>query len=365
MTDPAARMSDADSDNALTDEAIATRRKQRLRQAMDDASLLIAFATESKHPTDPDPIATMVQVQSAYQQKKELTDAEEATFWNCYSALTSSILPATIEGIKSGAANKTLGFMGWMWRYPWIALPATLALIGYIVLQIFTVQGADILKQYKSTIAELEDASKQPVGDSTSGAIKTAQPPANADTNGNDQTWQPQSGDKVQLLAVEVERFQGLLAEWNSCSFYSLYLHCTAGPSRGEEEAVRAEIRLNNLNASILPMILGLLGACTQVLRSISRRVIDQSMNTIFLPAYYVRIVLGMIIGATIGLFLQPGATPGADNPLSFLTNLPLLTASFLAGYAAEIVFALLDKIVGDARAYISGSKSDGGPAQK
>ena len=83
-------------------------------------------------------------------------------------------------------------------------------------------------------------------------------------------------------------------------------------------------------------------------------------MNTVFLPAYYVRIVLGMILGATIGLFLQP-STANTENPFAFLTNLPLLTASFLAGYAVEIVFALLDKIVGDARSYISGSKSDSG----
>ena len=71
--------------------------------------------------------------------------------------------------------------------------------------------------------------------------------------------------------------------------------------------------------------------------------------------------VLGLIIGATIGLFLAPASASNPANPLGFLATLPLLTAAFLAGYGVEIFFALLDKLVNDARDYIKGRKSDDG----
>ena len=71
------------------------------------------------------------------------------------------------------------------------------------------------------------------------------------------------------------------------------------------------------------------------------------------------RVLLGLIIGATIGLFLTPTAGANPTDPLSFLKSLPLLTAAFLAGYAVEIFFALLDKVVNDARAYIAGKNPD------
>jgi len=344
----------------LTDEEIAKRHQRRLRQALDDASLLIAFATESKRATSGEIIAQLVKAQSIYLEKHALAESEEVDFWNAYSTLTTSVLPATVEGIKGVVANKNLGFLGWMLRYPWISLPSIAALVLYVVVQIYTVQGSDILKQYQVTLDQIAQFKAQQVATKI-----TAQAPQTTTINAQADSFQ--ADDKVELLAAQLVRYQQMLAEWNNCPLYAGLFRCGGVVSRGDEEAVRSQITLNNVNASILPLILGLLGACTQVLRAISKRVIDQSMNPIFLPAYYVRLVLGMIIGATIGLFLQPSAVPNAENPFAFLSNLPLLTASFLAGYAVEILFSLMDKIVGDARSYISGNKPDTGqpPASK
>jgi hypothetical protein len=122
---------------------------------------------------------------------------------------------------------------------------------------------------------------------------------------------------------------------------------------------MRAQIELETGSSYLLPFILGMLGACTQVLRSIARRIGQQSMNPTLLPTYYIRVLLGFIIGTIIGLFMLPAAAGSAANPLSFLSSLPLLTAAFIAGYGAEVVFVALDKIVNDARAYISGEKKE------
>lgn len=365
----------------LTEEDVAALHHQRMRQALDDSSLLIAYAAESKSPTTPEMITALIDAKAAYAAGKTLDKAAEANFWNAYSKLATSAQPATVAGIRNNALNRDLGFFDWMIKYPWISVPATVALVLFIILQIYTVRGAHLLKQFASLNSAFTEAQQAVL-------LEDAAQTQAQEMAAQEQPPRVPAEVKRALIKVSLDRYRELLAEWNSCTLLSIFLFCPSvevkpkviGPTQTvivddnadgafphtssigldpdvDLNAVRAEMRLNNLNASILPMILGLLGACTSVLRSISRRVIDQSMNTSFLPAYYVRIVLGMIIGATIGLFLLPSPDPNAENPFTFLTNLPLLTAAFLAGYAAEVFFALLDRIVGDARNYVAGSK--------
>jgi hypothetical protein len=238
-----------------------------------------------------------------------------------------------VEGIRHVALNRTVTFFGWMWKYLWITLTAGIVLVAYLIIQIHVVSGTTIVSSY-------DDAQRE---------IRVS---ADADR-------------KAELL-IESERLAGLVQAWNACPLYPVLFPCfNAIAAAAPDQILRARISLNSLNAYALPLILALLGSCTQVLRSIARRVIDQSMNVVFLPAYYVRVLLGLIIGGTIGLFLSPAASASTANPLGFLATLPLLTAAFLAGYGVEIFFSLLDKIVNDARSYISGAKSDGGEPGK
>ena len=317
----------------LNDQEIGDLHKQRLRQAIEDSSLLIAYVTASKRTAPADAVTKLIAVQHSYAKKPELSEADEAIFWLSYSSLATAALPATVEGIRHVALNRTVTFFGWMWKYLWITLTASIVLVAYLLIQIHVVSGATILTRYDD--AQLE--------------IKA-------------------SGDELRNaeLKIESERLSDLVGAWNACPLYPVLFPCFEGVSdSAPDQILRARISLNSLNAYALPLILALLGSCTQVLRSIARRVIDQSMNVVFLPAYYVRVLLGLIIGGTIGLFLTPAAGANAANPLGFLATLPLLTAAFLAGYGVEIFFALLDKIVNDARKYIAGPESDGGQPGK
>ncbi|MDQ7248397.1 hypothetical protein [Dongia sedimenti] len=310
----------------LTDADIATLHLQRLRQALEDSSLLISFITASKREAPADAVTKLVAAQHAYASAGKLSDAQEAVFWLAYSALANAALPATVDGIRHVALNRRVTFLGWMHRNLWITLTASVVVLAYLAIQVHVVSGSTILNRYDATQIAMAAADE----------AKTAE------------------------LKDEATRLEGLVGKWNACPIYPILFPCFDNISEGApDQVLRAQISLNNLNAYALPLILALLGSCTQVLRSIARRIIDQSMNTIFLPAYYVRVLLGLIIGATIGLFLTPtsGATP--TDPLAFLKSLPLLTAAFLAGYAVEIFFALLDKVVNDARAYIAGEKAD------
>jgi hypothetical protein len=317
----------------LSDQEIADLHRQRLRQAMDDSSLLIAFVTAAKRESPAKAVTQLIAIQRSYAVKPELSEGDEADFWLAYSTLANAARPATVEGIRHVALNRTVTFFGWMWKYLWITATASIVLIAYLIIQIHVVSGSTIVNSYDEARAEIR---------------------ASTDAT------------QIAELTTDSQRLADLVKAWNACPLYPVLFPCFDNVSgAAPDQILRARISLNSLNAYALPLVLALLGACTQVLRSIARRVIDQSMNVVFLPAYYVRVLLGLIIGGTIGLFLSPAASTSAANPLGFLATLPLLTAAFLAGYGVEIFFSLMDKIVNDARSYISGSKSDGGEPGK
>jgi hypothetical protein len=309
----------------LTDKEMAELHQQRLRQAMEDSSLLVTYIAAARRDAPADAVTKLVAVQHAYTADGKLSAVDEASFWLAYSVLANAALPATVEGIRHVAQNRRVTFFGWMHRNLWITLTASFVVLAYLAIQVHVVSGSTILNRYEANQTAMATADA---------VMKTE-------------------------LAAESDRLTKLVATWNACPIYPVLIPCFEVSDAAPDQVLRAQISLNNLNAYALPLILALLGSCTQVLRSIARRIIDQSMNTIFLPAYYVRVLLGLIIGATIGLFLTPTAGANPTDPLSFLKSLPLLTAAFLAGYAVEIFFALLDKVVNDARAYIAGKNAD------
>jgi hypothetical protein len=322
----------------ITDADIVAQRQQRLRQAMDDSSVLVTFITKSSRQAPADAITKVVVAQHAYATNPVLSDAAEATFWLAYGALITAVAPATIEGIRQVALYRSVSFFGWMLRNLWITLATSVIVLVYLLVQIHVVSGTTIIGHYNATLDDLTTASRA----------------------------EPVDSAKVDLLAKDAERLGDLVTLWNGCPVYPILIPCFAGVSTSApDQALRAQISLNEVNTYFLPLILALLGSCTQVLRSLARRISEQSLNTAFLPTYYVRVLLGLIIGATIGLFLAPASAGNPANPLGFLATLPLLTAAFLAGYGVEIFFALLDKLVNDARDYIKGKKSDDGAGGK
>ncbi len=315
----------------ISDAEIVAQRQQRLRQAMDDSSLLVAFLTKSNRKVPAEAITKVVAMQHAYAANPALNDTDEATFWVAFGALINAAAPATVEGIRHVALYRSVSFFGWMVRNLWITLAASVIVLVYVFTQIHAVSGTMIVNNYSSTLEDLATASRA----------------------------EPRDDDRVQLLAKNVDQLGGLVGLWNGCPIYPVLFPCFTVSTEAPDQILRAQISLNQLNTYFLPLILALLGSCTQVLRALAKRISEQSLNTAFLPTYYVRVLLGLIIGATIGLFLAPAAAANPANPLGFLTTLPLLTAAFLGGYGVEIFFALLDKLINDARDYIKGKKSE------
>jgi hypothetical protein len=100
------------------------------------------------------------------------------------------------------------------------------------------------------------------------------------------------------------------------------------------EHLLNESIYVDVINSSILPIILGLMGACAYVVRLISEQIKETTFSSTSPVRHLVRLVLGGLAGVAIGyggLANAGGLSPSA--------------LAFVAGYAVEPVFATFDSI--------------------
>jgi hypothetical protein len=120
-----------------------------------------------------------------------------------------------------------------------------------------------------------------------------------------------------------------------------------AKQSIGEYDKVRSGIKrlmdqsltLRLLNAVVLPTLIGTLGACAYVARTISDQIKDTTFSSTSIMRNRVRLVLGAVVGAVVGFGWIAG--PTSLSPLAW---------AFVAGYAVEPFFAGIDIIAGKFR---------------
>jgi hypothetical protein len=103
---------------------------------------------------------------------------------------------------------------------------------------------------------------------------------------------------------------------------------------------ITVEIRLvvANIGTYLIAMAMGILGALTFILRTLSQQLRDHTYVPVSTSISIIRICLGAIAGVFGSLFV-----PGADASLK---SLPPLFIPFVFGYGIEILFSLLDRVV-------------------
>ena len=97
---------------------------------------------------------------------------------------------------------------------------------------------------------------------------------------------------------------------------------------------------LNAVSGYVLPVLMGLLGSMTYVLRRYLRSVSNRLLTPSDLREYIVRLVLGTVFGVAIGFFTSASGNASVAVPVSSL-GAPAL--AFVAGYGVESVFRMLD----------------------
>ncbi len=108
-----------------------------------------------------------------------------------------------------------------------------------------------------------------------------------------------------------------------------------------DDRALPAE--LNVVRGYVLPVLMGLLGSMTYVLRRYLRSVGDRLLTPRDLREYIVRLVLGTVFGVAIGFFTSTSIAAPDQAIAGPVGSLGAPALAFLAGYGVEAVFRMLD----------------------
>ncbi len=132
-------------------------------------------------------------------------------------------------------------------------------------------------------------------------------------------------------------------------------------PGTDEQWATAA---LSVLSNSVMPVLYGVLGAMAYVMRRFHDRLAGSLLTPRDQRANIIRLALGALIGASIGLFFNSGAgTSQASGVLGLAVNLSASALAFLAGYGVEAVFRTLDALMSSV--FKIGDGDTAGPAVK
>jgi hypothetical protein len=118
-----------------------------------------------------------------------------------------------------------------------------------------------------------------------------------------------------------------------------------ASPGVSAEEWQTSELRTASLMAGltgvVLPMLLGLLGACTYVFGEFDSAVRSCTLNGREGVQGVLRMLLGAILGGLLGLIWTAGRGVRVEG-----VTLSLGAIAFVVGFSVEIVFRILDRAV-------------------
>jgi len=123
----------------------------------------------------------------------------------------------------------------------------------------------------------------------------------------------------------------------------------STGDAVYDEGAVQhVSVAVGVIGNYILPVLYGALGAMASMFRQLYRRVAERLLTPRDRRAAHIRLMLGVLTGACIGLFFN--SSTGLAQATGIGGAAVTLSASaiaFLAGYAVEAVFTALDAVVG------------------
>jgi hypothetical protein len=110
----------------------------------------------------------------------------------------------------------------------------------------------------------------------------------------------------------------------------------------------KAEYILQIISRFLLPVIYGFMGATVFLVRKIYYEYNRETLSESSTVDFRLRFFLGGVAGLAVAWFLAPSNEPiaAALPTSSTIANLSPLVMSFIAGYAVELLFSVLDRVV-------------------
>ncbi len=326
---------------------------------IEGACLLLSYAAQCGLELKAETAKTITRTKELLTAGK-LTGDDEALFYLAYQELAKLASPVTVAGLRAATevscqtwcreklhlkpafVSDAKRAVSWYWR------GSITCLVILLLLQIYWVIGSTAV----TAIKEASEAEAKVALEIEALKNKT---PGEAEPAGK-AALDAMAAAKLEVdktnLRNRIATYHAILRAWNyiwqgkwGCvSEIVAYrdpqtLACQESESGTEATQPLASFVLIALQGYVLPLLYGLLGACTYVLRMLSDEIRNLTYTLKSHIRYKVRLVLGTLSGLAITWFFQPSA--------EVFKSLSPLAIAFLAGYSVEILFAAMDRFVG------------------
>lgn len=331
---------------------------------VEGALLLLSYASQSDIEVEADTAKTVTRAKGLFAEGK-LDGDDLASFYLAMQKLAIGAAPVTIAGLRAAMSSGTSGVgtsmfsrgaqpesrraiqWYWLWTVFWLLI--------MVAIQIYWVVGSTALTSMKQLNEERNKARYELV------VLREKLPKGTSVENSADGR---RLMETVENLRNRVDAYSKILLTWNNVLRFGLpELNTKPSAPSGETSDIadketasarldvvlaRTPFVLAALQAYLLPLLYGLLGACTYVLRLLSRDIRSFSYTPESHIRYKIRMVLGTLSGLAITWFFEPGSET--------LKSLSPLALAFVAGYSVEILFAAMDRFVA---AFSTGTRTD------
>jgi hypothetical protein len=345
-----------------------------LQQAVEDGQLLLAYAARAGLGVDQGLVKTIVNAKTFLDDgaAEGASNEAEAEFWSALDKLARHVRPASIASIRAttelyqdqSVVRYWTSFFTRRGSRERLVSDAIVAvrrtrfwslvwLFVLLLAQIYWVIGSTVTKDIPNLLKKADE-----LVEAKSGLKKKAIA----------EKREPADDPEIQELEAELDKLNEemgtnyeILEKWNRVwqipvsllgriekplsggSPTNTFTNAPLPYTRLQKSLITAQFTLTAMTLYLLPLLYGLLGAFTFVLRSLSietqRLTYSRASNT----KYRLRIYMGALAGLVVVWFVP---VESAQTSTTFLKALTPLALAFLAGYSVEILFAGLDRLV-------------------
>ncbi|HLF96317.1 MAG TPA: hypothetical protein VI457_04160 [Methylococcaceae bacterium] len=355
-----------DAGKKASHAASGGKNNSALRAAVEEAEILLAFASGRGIALAPEVVKALVKSKTLLSGDLDAPDTfeQQAAFWDAREKLAEAVRPVTIASLK--ATTQTLSRTGrlgdlldrWFGEKPFTKADRAVhqfrtwafwALLGLLVLQVYWIVGSRVTADIKPLLQSVADNQQKQDREQDKLDQQRARSPTAADA-ADSHEWQRLEAQAQEFERQMLIRYE-ILQKWNEVWRKPLALLGVL-PAQSEQAEpgspylllqkamLTAEFASHGLERYILPLLYGFLGACLYVLRTLASDIKALAYTPEQNTLYRLRVYMGMLAGLIIIWFLP---VTEADPGLKSLTPFAL---AFLAGYSIDLLFALMDKLI-------------------
>lgn len=356
-----------------------------MREHIRNAQLLLSYASEAGINVEPEVIQSVVEAKNACESDTDRTDPVgiEVKFWQATEKLAKSVSPVTVASLRASYdIQEDSSYTGLLRalilrsprnisqakltvrRYRLLTL---LTLIVLLIVQVYWVVGSSVTNEVASSIDQWrKDQDEKAKVQRELEILKSSLASPNIERQKRDElaTKHEERFDALNRIEAKMETHQinsklnyDILDHWNMYwsrpSNFLLHIFQTqlasSSPDSGDAyeklmgASKKANIVLHALQVYLLPILYGLLGSITYVLRTLGSQIKNLSYTAESDIGYRLRMILGALAGLSIAWFVQPGKEAAE---LKVFTTLSPFAIAFLAGYGIELLFSAMDRLI-------------------